>query len=71
VGLVGLELPFTASLSIYSLAITVGALSSSPGSTETVMILLLGVSAAAAGTAAILLRLEALWFAGLLGLSSR
>jgi len=71
--LIGLELPFAASLGIYGLAITVGALSFLPGGlggTEAVMILLLtlsGVSAADAGAATILLRLATLWFAVLLG----
>lgn len=72
--LLGLELPLIASLGIYGLAISVGALSFLPGGlggTEATMILLLtlsGASAADAGAATILLRLATLWFAVLLGI---
>lgn len=74
VTLLGLELPLIASLGIYGLAISVGALSFLPGGlggTEATMILLLtlsGASAADAGAATILLRLATLWFAVLLGI---
>lgn len=72
--LIGLELPLIASLGVYGLAISVGALSFLPGGlggTEATMILLLGVAgvgAADAGAATILLRLATLWFAVLIGI---
>ncbi len=72
--LIGLELPLVASLGVYGLAISVGALSFLPGGlggTEATMILLLGlagVGAADAGAATILLRLATLWFAVLIGI---
>lgn len=71
--LIGLELPFVASVGVYGLAISIGALSFLPGGlggTEATMILLLGLSgvgAADAGAATILLRLATLWFAVLIG----
>lgn len=74
VTLLGLELPLIASLGIYGLAISIGAMSFLPGGlggTEATMILLLtlsGASAADAGAATILLRLATLWFAVALGI---
>lgn len=73
VNLIGLELPLVASLGIYGIAVSIGALSFLPGGlggTEAAMILLLtlsGVGTADAGAATILLRLATLWFAVLLG----
>ena len=69
----GLELPLIASLGIYGLAISIGALSFLPGGlggTEATMIFLLGLSevgVADAGAATILLRLTTLWFAVVIG----
>ena len=73
--LAGMELPVTlvAGVGIYSLGVTVGALSFLPGglgSTEAVMVLLLlalGVAQADAGAAVILCRLATLWFAVVIG----
>lgn len=68
-----LGLPLIASIGIYGLAISIGALSFLPGGlggTEATMILLLkasGSSTADAGAATILLRLATLWFAVFLG----
>lgn len=73
VTLLGLELPLAASLGIYGLAISIGALSFLPGGlggTEATMIFLLGlsgVSVADAGAATIILRLATLWFAVFIG----
>ena len=72
--LIGLPLPLLASVGVYGLAISIGALSFLPGGlggTEATMILLLGlagVGAADAGAATIILRLATLWFAVLIGI---
>ncbi|ADI15811.1 lysylphosphatidylglycerol synthase transmembrane domain-containing protein [Truepera radiovictrix] len=69
----GFELPLTASLGIYGLAVAVGALSFLPGGLggmEATMILLLslsGVGVADAGAVTLLLRFATLWFAVLIG----
>ena len=71
--LMDLPATFIAGVGIYSLGVTVGALSFLPGglgSTEAVMILLLlalGVGQADAGAAVILCRLATLWFAVIIG----
>ena len=71
--LMGLPVTFIAGVGIYSLGVTVGALSFLPGglgSTEAVMVLLLlalGVAQADAGAAVILCRLATLWFAVIIG----
>lgn len=68
--LIGLELPFIASLGIYDLAISIRFLPGGLGGTEATMIVLLGlggVDAADAGAATILIRLATLWFAVILG----
>ena len=68
-----LPVTFVAGVGIYSLGVTVGALSFLPGglgSTEAVMVLLLlalGVAQADAGAAVILCRLATLWFAVIIG----
>ncbi len=69
----GLPATFVAGVGIYSLGVTVGALSFLPGglgSTEAVMVLLLlalDIGQADAGAAVILCRLATLWFAVLIG----
>ena len=71
--MMGLPATFIAGVGIYSLGVTVGALSFLPGglgSTEAVMILLLlalNIEQADAGAAVILCRLATLWFAVIIG----